>query len=394
MSHSQIGLVAIGIPVAMFAYAYVGYPLILWILAAGRRDPEYDEPDDWPMLSVSLVAHNEEAAIGATLDALLEADYPSERLQIVVTSDASSDRTDEIVRGYAARGVELLRLEQRGGKTAAENSAAKRLRGDIVLNTDATIRMRSSTLKKLVAAFGDPTVGVASGRDISVGGDGTEAVAGETGYVGYEMWVRSLESRLGTIIGASGCCYAMRTHLHVIPVPEVLSRDFAAAMRARRHGFRSVHVGDAVCLVPRTVSMGSEYQRKVRTMARGLRTLVYYRGLLNPLRHGGFALKLTSHKLFRWLAPLSLPIAAVGIALLAVDHTLARVALGLAVGGAAVTWLAVRRAPERAPLPRTINLFAFVVSSNVAVIAAWASLLTDKALPAFWEPTRRAPIDP
>jgi len=394
MSLTQIGAWAIAIPVGMLLYAYVGYPLLLWVLAIGRRETRHEDPEDWPSVSVSLIAHNEEESIGGTLDALLQSDYPPDKLQILVTSDASTDRTDEIVREYESRGVELLRAESRGGKTAAENEATKLLRGEVVVNTDATIRLRPSCIKGLVVPFADPTVGVTSGRDISVGGEGTAALAGETGYVGYEMWVRSLESRLGSIIGASGCCYAMRADLHRMHVPEILSRDFAAPLKAREQGYRSVHVGDAVCLVPRSVSVGIEYERKARTIVRGLLTLSYYRVVLNPFRYGGFALKLISHKLCRWLAPLLFPLAGAGIALLAVEHPWARVALGLCLAGLAVAWAVVRWPDERGTLPNAMTLLGFAVSSNIAVIAAWARFFTGaRSMPAFWEPTRREPID-
>ncbi|MFV1985839.1 MAG: glycosyltransferase [Gemmatimonadota bacterium] len=390
MSPTSIGVVLVAIPFGMLGYAYVLYPMILRALAAARSSHTTTEaPAEWPMISVSLPAYNEEEAIAGALDALLAADYPADRRQILVTSDASDDRTDEIVRSYADRGVELLRLETRGGKTAAENAAAEHLRGAIVINTDASIRIPERSLKPLVAALADSTVGVASGRDISVGAEGTEAGAGETGYVGYEMWVRSLESDLGSIIGASGCYYATRRDLHVLPVPDNLSRDFAAVLKARVHGYRSVHVPDGICLVPRTGSAGVEYRRKVRTMARGLGTLWHYRTLMNPLRYGGFAIKLISHKLCRWLVPPLLLVGAIGIGFLAVDHVWARVTLGLGVGGLGLTGLVVWWPADRRPLPRAVNLFGFAVSANLAAIAAWTKALKEGGGSAVWEPTRR-----
>ena len=392
MGLTELGVALIAIPVGVGLYAYVGYPLALWLLAAGRRAaPAPGEPRDWPTVSISLPAYNEEAAIGGALDALLKLDYPADRLQILVVSDASSDATDEIVRGYSDRGVELLSLSERGGKTAAENAAAEHLRGDIVVNTDASIRLLPESLKRLVAALQDERVGVASGRDVSVGAEGTEAVAGETGYVGYEMWIRSLETRLGSIIGASGCYYATRRDLHAIPVPEHLSRDFAAALKARMHGFRSVHVHDAICLVPRTGSPRAEFRRKRRTIARGLETLWHFRSLMNPFRYGGFALKLISHKLCRWLVPPLLVLALAGVLMLAVTRPWARILAAACAGGLLLSWVTVKW-PERArPLPRIVNLAGFAVSANVAAAAAWVEALRAGGS-AIWEPTRRETI--
>ena len=385
---TTIGLVLLAIPAVLFTYAYLLYPLLLRIVAARRpRVPPAADPPEWPAISISLPAYNEENSIRATLEALLRIDYPAHRRQILVISDASTDRTDEIVREFAPRGVELLRLPQRAGKTAAENAGALHLRGDIVVNTDATIRIPPDSLKPLIRVFQDPTVGVASGRDVSVGRVDQESNRGESGYVGYEMWLRSLETRAGTIVGASGCFYAIRRELVSSLFPEALSRDFASPLRARAAGYRTGSVDEAVCLVPRTTSLRAEYRRKIRTMARGLETLWYKRALMNPARYGRFAWMLMSHKLCRWLVHLTLPLALVGLALLAVEWTAARIALALAAvvilaGVAAMRW------PEDRRLPAPLALPGFVVAVNLAALLAWWKALLGERNP-IWEPTRR-----
>ena len=295
------------VPLALVAYAYALYPLLLAVL--GRARPSVREPDvprDWPFISITVPAYNEERAIGATIENLLSADYPADRRQILVVSDGSTDGTDAVVRTYADRGVELLRLPVRGGKTAAENAAAGAVRAEIIINTDASVRILPDAIKPLVRAFGDPTVGVASGRDVSVGDVEAEGNRGESGYVGYEMAVRDLETRLGSIIGASGCYYGFRRAVYAPDFPDALSRDFASVLIARERGFRSVSVAAARCVVPRTVSLRAEFRRKIRTMARGLATLWYKRALLNGRRYGVFAFMLFSHKLCRWLVYLAI----------------------------------------------------------------------------------------
>ncbi|HEX2191140.1 MAG TPA: glycosyltransferase family 2 protein, partial [Longimicrobiaceae bacterium] len=329
--------ILVAAPVLLVAYAYGGYPLLLAAVARGRGRRPAAEPAEWPTVSISLPAYNEEGQIRGAIESLLALDYPAGRKQVLVVSDASTDRTDDIVLEYADRGVELLRMPQRGGKTAGENAAAARLTGEIVVNTDASIRIRPDALRPLVARFADPTVGVASGRDVSVARTGDDKNAGEAGYVGYEMKVRALETAVGGIIGASGCFYAIRAHLHRAPLPVHLSRDFASALTAREHGYRAVSVDDAVCYVPRTSSLHREYRRKVRTIARGMETLWFKRHLMNPLRHGAFAWMLLSHKVARWLVPWSALAGVAGILVLAVDHPWARVA---AAAGAVVALLA------------------------------------------------------
>jgi cellulose synthase/poly-beta-1,6-N-acetylglucosamine synthase-like glycosyltransferase len=387
---TSLAYLFIVLPILMGIYAYLGYPAILWLLGHARARRDSPEPIEWPEISITVPAYNEEAQIRGTIESLLRIDYPAERRQILVVSDASTDRTDEIVREYADRGAELLRMPERRGKGAAENAAAHHLRGKIVINTDASIRIRPDAIKPLVACFTDPSVGVASGRDVSVAHVEDDANRGESGYVGYEMWIRQLETRLSGIVGASGCFYAIRTPLQRLALPEHVSRDFAAAIVAREHGYRSVSVDEATCLVPRTVSLRKEYRRKVRTMTRGMETLWFKRHLLNPLRFGAFAWMLFSHKVCRWLVPWLLPLALVGLAMLAPQSTLAFVLLALAVTGLAmgVTGWALA---ERTSLPRLLSVPAFALASNVAAIHAGLRAMHGDAN-ALWEPTRREVI--
>ena len=382
--------VLIALPIAIFGWAYAGYPAVLWIASRFSRAPAVpSDPSSWPMISITVPAYNEAARIRSTIESLLEIDYPADRRQILIVSDASTDDTDRIVGEYAARGVELYRVGQRGGKTAAENAAAAALRGEIIVNTDASIRVQPHSVKALIRAFQDPTIGVASGRDISVGAD-AEGNRGESGYVGYEMWVRDLETRLGGIVGASGCCYAARAQIQRTVLRDDLARDFASALIARRLGLRAVSVSEATAVVPRTPSLRAETKRKARTMAQGLETLRYGASLLNPFRHGAFALALASHKLARWLVYLGVPFAAIGIAWLAPTSRAALVlliamVLGIAMGILAMRWPAGRRVP----LP--FALAGFALASTLGGLRAWILAMRRQRLP-MWEPTRRAVI--
>jgi cellulose synthase/poly-beta-1,6-N-acetylglucosamine synthase-like glycosyltransferase len=378
----------IAVCVLLVGYAYAGYPLVLLLLA--RRKPA-DDPEadaDWPTISITLPAYNEERHIGATLDALLAVDYPADRRQILVISDASTDGTDEIVRSYAERGVELLRLAERGGKGAAERAAMAHLRGEIVVNTDASIRVRPDALKPLIAAFRDAAVGVASGRDISVTHLEDDANAGESGYVSYEMKVRRLETRAGGIIGSSGCFYAVRAPLHRAALPPSVSRDFASALIARAHGYRAVSVDRAACLVPRTASLRDEYHRKVRTITRGMETLLFMRGMMNPFRVGRFAFMLLSHKVCRWLVPWTFLPAAVGLALLSLHSRVALALLSLGLLSALLALAGWIRS-ARHVLPRVLALPAFFYAGNLAAVHAGLRVLHGDQ-DAIWEPTRRA----
>jgi len=391
LTPTNVALGTITAAIVLVVYTYVGYPALLWLL--GRRRPlafPRDLPDDrCPSVSISVPVYNEERQIGDLIESLLAVDYPRDRLQIVIVSDASTDRTDAIVRAYADRGVELLRLDARGGKTRAEAAAASALTGEVIVNTDATIRIPPDAIRRLVAAFEDPTIGCASGRDVSVSPGEVSANVVEGGYVGYEMAVRELETKVAGIVGASGCFYAIRSHLHRLPLPGGLSRDFAAALRARQYGFRAVSVRDAVCYVPRSQSVRKEYRRKVRTIARGMRTLWHVRSQMNPFRYGTHAWMLVSHKICRWLLPWAALAALLALFLLAPRSGVAMaLVVAVIVGGALalVGWLM-----DRGDAPAVFTLPAFLAVGNLAAAHALVRALRG-ADDAIWEPTRRGRI--
>ncbi|MEN8374966.1 MAG: glycosyltransferase [Gemmatimonadota bacterium] len=376
------------VAIAIGGYAFVGYPVLLRVAAALRRPAAEDGGEsEWPSVTVTLTAYNEEAQMAGALDSLLALDYPTELRRVLIVSDGSTDGTDRIVRSYAARGVDLIALPDRVGKTAAEGAALREIDTDLVLNTDASVRPHPASLKALVGAFRDPSVGVASGRDVSVSGDEHAGNEGERGYVGYEMAVRALETRVHGIVGASGSCYLIRASLHRLALPAGLSRDFAAALRAREHGYRAVSVDTATCQVPRAASLRREYRRKVRTMVRGMRTLAYNSALLNPARYGVFAWMLWSHKVARWVVPWAALAALAATALLAVTQTWARLAVAGAIGLGLITALAWLRDGR---VPRPFALPAWAALGNLAAVHAALKALGGEQS-AIWEPTRRDP---
>ncbi len=386
-------MILVWLGAGLWVYAYAGYPVLLAALPRRRghvfdRIPRTDA--ELPLVSITVPVYNEEASIAETIERILAVEYPRSRLQLLVVSDGSTDRTDEIVRSYASQGVELLRLDERRGKNAAENTARRLLRGDVIVNTDASVRVHPAAIRHMVAALDDPGVGVASARDVSVGGATAASNAGETSYVGYEMWVRDLETRAGGIVGASGCLYAIRAQLHAFAVPEVLSRDFTAALVARREGYRAVSVRDALCIVPRGASLGREYERKVRTMTRGIATLIHNRDLLDPVRYGRFAWMLLSHKLCRWLLPWASLSMVAAFALDARASWLARTGLVLA-GASFAAFVAGRVWPAGRRMPRILALAAYGATSVIAGLHAWIRLFSGRNA-ARWEPTRRAPV--
>src|SRR5256885_15938509 len=210
---TTLAIILVGIPFGLIGYAYVVYPLLLWVgvKLSGRssRRGQSKAASELPFITITLPAYNAEKSIGAAIENVLASSYPPDRREIIVVSDCSSDKTDDIVRGFASQGIILHRLPERRGKTAAENAVGRLARGDIIVNMDATVRIRPHSLGALVEAFADSSAGVASGFDSSAGTEG-DATAGESGYVGYEKCVPPPEPRIGRTVGATGCLSAIR----------------------------------------------------------------------------------------------------------------------------------------------------------------------------------------
>jgi cellulose synthase/poly-beta-1,6-N-acetylglucosamine synthase-like glycosyltransferase len=384
---TTVWLSVLGTAVAFAAYTYFGYPMLLLLLGAVRRRRTAVPFTEWPTISIVLPVYNEEAVIRNRLENLLQLDYPADRRQILVVSDACTDRTDAIVAEYRSRGVELLRMPHRAGKTAAENAARPRLRGEIIVHTDASVHVERGGLRALIASFADPTVGVASSHNVSVARVDEHANYAESWYVGYDMWIRDLETRIHGIVGAAGCFYAARGRIQTYVLPNDLSPDFAASLIAQEQGFRTASVRHAVCFVPRIPSLRREYRRKVRTIARGWQTLYFKRSLLNPMRSGVFSWILVSHKICRWLVPHAGVLSLVALACLGRSAPWAR--LGVAVAAlaglcAALGWWW----PDGRRLPRLATVPAYLVIGNLAALHASLRAARGARTPT-WEPTRR-----
>jgi glycosyltransferase involved in cell wall biosynthesis len=377
-------------PIVIALYAYVAYPAIIWAFASKRpRGNDSVQGNDWPAVTITVPVYNAASSIRITLERLLELDYPRDRLQVLVLSDASNDGTDDVVREFAGRGIELIRAPNRRGKTAAENAAVAVACGDILVNVDATVVVPAGSLKRLIRVFDDPTVGVASGHDVSVGAADKQDTGAESGYTSYEMWVRDLETRAGTIVGASGCFYGIRRLIRVSALPSGLSWDFASTLVGREQGYRSVSVPDAVCIVPRTAEIRFELRRKARTMARGLSTLFHFRALMNPFIYGRFALMLISHKLLRWVPYLLAPVALLALALLATQSSSAALVLmgvlaAMLVGTVVITY-------GRPIAFRPLALAGFAVAVFSAGFLAWLDALRGTRT-VTWEPTPRPTV--
>jgi cellulose synthase/poly-beta-1,6-N-acetylglucosamine synthase-like glycosyltransferase len=378
---------------AALLYAYAGYPLLLALAARlkrGRPSPRNaDARADAaaaPFVSVVITAYNEERDLAAKLENTLALDYPPDRLEIIVASDCSSDRTDEIARSFAPRGVRLHRQPRRLGKTAAQNAAVELARGEFVLFSDATTLYRQDVLRQIVPNFRDPSVGCVAGKLIYVDPEGTAVGRGARAYWDYETFLKTRESEVCSLIGVSGCLYAVRRAAYV-PLYHEACSDFIIATKMVEQGLRAVYEPAAVCTEETNRRADKELRMRVRVITQTFTDLWRHRAMLNPLRAGFYAVQLLSHKVVRYLVPLFLALILVASALLAARSAFYALALAAQLAlylAAALAW-AFERAGRRPPRP--VALPQYFVLANLAVVLAWWQFLRGERY-ASWEPIR------
>jgi cellulose synthase/poly-beta-1,6-N-acetylglucosamine synthase-like glycosyltransferase len=297
----MIAEVVFWVAVGLMIYIYVGYPLLVraWAAVAGRAVAT--APTVLPV-TIVVAAYNEERGIRTKLESLLAQDYPPEQLEILVASDGSTDDTDAVVHAFADPRVRLVRVEGRVGKTACQNRAVEAANGDIVVFTDATTAVDRGALRFVMNNFADPEVGCVAAQLVYVGKGQNLTASGGTAYWSYEISLRAAESALGSLIGVSGCLYAVRRSAYK-PIQAELISDFVIAMRMRERGLRTVLEPEALCFEETLNCTSQELSMRVRVAIRSIAALAAERRFLNPWRYGVFALQLLSHKLLRYASP-------------------------------------------------------------------------------------------
>ncbi len=287
---------------SLLVYAYLGYPVLVWVLArAFGREPQ-DAPIA-PSVSLLIPAYNEEAHIEARVRNSLALSYPRDQLEIVVASDGSTDRTNAIVESFAPRGVQLVVMPTNIGKAAMLTRVVPRLRGEIVVFSDASSELHSEALTRLMRRFADPQVGCVCGLYRLQGSSQDLRGEGEGLYWRYEVFIKQQESRLHSILGAHGAFYAIRKALFTPLESTAINDDYLIPMRIIEQGYRAVYEPSAVAVERDIASVEGEFARRRRIAAGNCQQIAQLLHLLNPLR-GWVALTFFSHKVLRTLAPL------------------------------------------------------------------------------------------
>jgi cellulose synthase/poly-beta-1,6-N-acetylglucosamine synthase-like glycosyltransferase len=363
------------------AYPYAIYPAVLVLLnrLARRRLPP-PGTQYCPTVSVILPVHNEGGRIAGKIGNLLALDYPPDRMQVLVIGDGCTDDSLQIALRAGGDRVQVHELGQRSGKAAALNAGLERATGEIVVFTDAGILLEPEALMRLVGHFATPRVGCVSGEDYIEGG-GSEGLYGR-----LELLLRREEALLHSIAGASGCFYGQRRSL-CRPFVAGMAPDFLSVLVTVTAGYRALSEPRARGSMQATPSIRAEFQRKTRTFLRGLTALFANAELLNPLKYPTFAFILWSHKLLRWLGPVSLLLCFASAWVLREQPLYAMILFGqLAFYAMAAGSLAWPDAMDRFPPARLSAFFLLVNAAAGQALVLWLAGVRQE----LWEPTRRA----
>jgi cellulose synthase/poly-beta-1,6-N-acetylglucosamine synthase-like glycosyltransferase len=359
-------------------YVYVGYPLILALLARVHRVHPATKEDFLPGVSVLISAHNEEKDIGWKAAETLAWDYAGDRLELLVASDGSEDRTEEVLRAIQDPRLKLVRMERRSGKGVALNRLAQLARGELLFFTDANAHIPPHCLKRMVRHFADERVGCVTGMTTAQPHVDSAVESGDRLYLGYETAMSQLEGQLGSVLVCDGAIFCIRRSLFQPVFPEV-ANDLELPMRIGDSGYWVLHEPTAKVFEKETSSPREEFARRRRICGQGLLAMWKLRGTLRGLRGWQFV----SRKFLRWLTLIPLVLllissgALAGQLFFALLLALELVFYGLAMVGGALA-LKGRRASQAFSVP-----FFVVLGSVAAFVGAVDTCLGRRF--AVWE---------
>lgn len=286
-------------------YVYAGYPLLLALAGMFFRRRRA-EPGYHPRISVMIAAYNEEDAIEKKIRQTLALEYPADRMEVIVLSDCSTDRTDEIVKAFPDSRVRLLRMAERRGKTSAQNFGARAAHGEVLVFSDATAIYHPRALAYLACNYQDEKIGAVSGRyKYFDPEDQSPTGLGSAAFWNYENLIKTMQSRIRTITGCCGCIYSVRKAAYTELADDVIS-DLVQPLQVIRKGYKVLFEDRALAYEETTKSTAEEFAMRVRVVTRAMRGLLSVSDLLKPWKFGWPAFQLWSHKVLRWMVPLFL----------------------------------------------------------------------------------------
>jgi len=360
-------------------YSYLLFPLSLTVLATMFQRP-WERQDIQPIVSIVISVFNEEKVVAQKIQNTLALDYPAEKLEILIISDGSTDRTEDITRGFHDGRVVLKAYGERSGKTACLNRAVPKARGDIILFTDANSMFPADILLKLVANFADREIGLVTGWTRY--GDNRQDEDTTGIYSRFERWTKIKESLLSSCVGADGAVFAIRKQLYKTLREDDIN-DFVIPLHVIRQGRRAVMDPDVYCYEKSADDAGKEYQRQVRITNRTLNAIRHNLEFLNPLKYGWFTYFLLSHKIMRFLVPFFL-IAAFGTNLMLLGRShLYSITLGIQLTALAVAMLGILGFAGG----KITDLAKFFLVTLLAQLSAWFRTFAGRS-DTMWTPQR------
>lgn len=366
----------------MIFHAYFGYPLSLRLISFFRKKEVHKAPFE-PPVTLIITSCNEERRIRDKMENTVSLDYPKDKLQVLVASDGSTDCTNDIVKEYAPHGIDLLAFPERRGKENAQKDAVQHATGEIIVFSDVATRLDPHGMREIVANFADPTVGCVSSVDRVIGQDGNPC--GEGAYVRYEMWLRKLESQVNSLVGLSGSFFAARSNVCIDFSGEMQS-DFRTVLNSMKLGLRGVSDPESIGYYHDISDSKKEFDRKVRTVLRGLTVFFRHLEFLNCLRYGLFSYQYFCHKLLRWLVPLFLIAALASNAVLSLNSISYSLLLALQLAFYAIAmggWLA-----QSPPSNAILKIPMYFMAVNLAILVAWWRYALGKRM-VMWAPSQR-----
>jgi len=364
-------------------HAYLGYPISLYIIgffnSNAQKGAKY-----FPTVTLIITAYNEEKRIKNKIENTLALSYPKDKLQVLIASDGSTDRTTQIASNYEKDGFEILPFTGRRGKEQAQKEAIQSASGEIIVFTDVATLLEPSGINRMVSNFADPSVGCVSSEDRLIGKDGKPS--GEGAYVRYEMWLRRLESRVNTLVGLSGSFFAARKEV-CRDFSGDMQSDFRTLLTCVKMGLRGVSDPEVLGFYQDLSDRTREFERKVRTVLRGLTVYFRHIELLNVFRYGLFSYQYLCHKLLRWLVPMFLGIAFISNLVLAFSS---RIYFGMFLaqivfyGMAAWGWKRVGDAPGQ----NLVKIPAYFMAVNASIAVAWWRYFRRQRI-VMWTPSER-----
>jgi cellulose synthase/poly-beta-1,6-N-acetylglucosamine synthase-like glycosyltransferase len=364
-------------------HAYFIYPLSIYILGVKRGKFVIKGKSDL-QVTIIITAFNEEKRIEKKIENTIAITYPKRRIQIIVASDGSTDNTNIIVEKYKNNGVELVYISERKGKENTQREALKYARGEVVVFTDVATMLAKNAIEQIVSNFADPAIGCVSSEDQVMGKDGKQS--GENFYVRYEMWLRRLESRVNSPVGLSGSFFAARRSV-CEDFSADMDSDFRTLLNSVKRGMRGTCDEEAIGYYFDLSDQRKEFERKVRTVLRGL--TVFFRNIefMNVYKYGLFSYQLFCHKLLRWLVPffmIILFVVNIPLALVSNKYYVLLVAQLLFYGVGVFSLFCDLYSSEWI----VIKIPTYFITVNASILVAWFRYLTGQRV-LIWTPSER-----